>query len=253
MYQRVCELPASTDEVVQDRPTSEGSNGLPGVHGEVPMKVSMPVEHDPWAAAISRLHQKPPKSKGKGKGKHGSFGTDRHDHRVAPEPVSPQISLSSINGESMSNRMSTDGNKAVPYGHDSDAQPRGLRNAPRAVAQPDFINLSTMNHPTDANPYSHNQTSAFSSFSRNTPYDAYGTPVHQLANAAASTRSLRLDTPLTADSDISRQLQTPSFDPFPLPPRLSTRSPQREDDQLTTNPLPHGTITPTADSTFDTR
>jgi hypothetical protein len=143
----------------------------------------------------------------------------------------------------MSNRVPTGGSKPIPHhNHSHDTKPTGPTNAPPAVAQSDFINLSTMNRPTDTNSHSHNETFAFPLLSRNDTYDAYCAPVRHPAVADTSRRSPRLDSPLTADSDISRQLQTPSLDAFPLPPRLST-----------TSPPPHGTFTPTADSVFDTR
>lgn len=47
--------------------------------------------------------------------------------------------------------------------------------------------------------------------------EAYGLPVHQLASAATSSASLTVDSPLTEESGISRQLITPSLDEFPLP------------------------------------
>lgn len=106
--------------VVQDRPTSRqnSKNGTgtevgPSAHGRALSKAY--ADADPWRGGFERIHAKP------WKGKNKSSGV-RQDH-IAAGPSGQHVSLSRIDEESMSNRMSSGGSRVISRDNASYAKP----------------------------------------------------------------------------------------------------------------------------------
>lgn len=162
---------------------------------------------NPWVDGFERIHTRPQK---------GTSGISADDVDIIPGPPG-HMSPSRIDEESMSNRMSSAGSKAIPR----DRKPKlevDVATTNTTVTE----TKSTLNRSSDAGPSLRRDRSngAFPSWG-NVPREAYAWSRHT-PPAAINTTSPQVESPLngTEESGASRQTVTPSLDefPFPLPP-----------------------------------